>query len=187
MKALRVFKIVGIALISLGIISCVGFLVLAQIAFGPPREITNVSRYSEIRNQWPPSLVQHFPDTIPANATNVQLAYLPSFLQGGSHFQLRLKLPPDKINDLLVHFSATAKRRYEGGDTNDHINQSGGVPTTRFYTSGSSDHSFPATYEILVIDAQPQGNPEFKWNHGYSYGVAIDNSASEIVYWVEEW
>ncbi len=60
------------------------------------------------------------------------------------------------------------------------------MPTTFFYTSDAQD-SFPTTYEILVLDAENKGTPGFKWNHGDSYGVAIDSSASEIVYWAEAW
>jgi hypothetical protein len=61
------------------------------------------------------------------------------------------------------------------------------VPTTFFYTSDSSTESFPATYEILVLNADDKGRPGFKWNHGDSYGVAINSSASEIIYWSEKW
>ncbi len=74
-----------------------------------------------------------------------------------------------------------------GGDKYSNIDTPDGVPTTSFFTSDSDDRSFPATYEILVLEAKPQGNPEFKWNHGYSYGVAIESSASEIIYWAEDW
>lgn len=56
-----------------------------------------------------------------------------------------------------------------------------------FYTGDASEDSFPSSYEILVLDAEDKGTPGFKWNHGNSYGVAIDSSASEIVYWAEQW
>ncbi|MHC5829160.1 MAG: hypothetical protein ACYT04_77935, partial [Nostoc sp.] len=81
----------------------------------------------------------------------------------------------------------SAKHKYKGGNTNDHINQPNGVPTTFFYTSDSYTESFPATYEILVLNAEDKGISGFKWNHGDSYGVAINSSASEIIYWSEKW
>ena len=42
-------------------------------------------------------------------------------------------------------------------------------------------------YEILVLKAEDQSQPGSKWNHGNSYGVAIDVASSEIVYWTEKW
>ena len=74
-----------------------------------------------------------------------------------------------------------------GGDRSDHSNMEGGVPTTYFYTSGTDETSFPDDYEILVLNAEPGGTPDFQWNHGYSYGVAISLKESEIVYWTEYW
>ncbi|MDP5339483.1 MAG: hypothetical protein NWQ28_13010, partial [Nodularia sp. (in: cyanobacteria)] len=104
-----------------------------------------------------------------------------------SFFQVRLKQSPEKIQQLLLQYKNIAKYQYQGGSTNHHVNLPNGVPTTFFYTSDASIESFPATYEILVLDAKHKGTPSFKWNHGDSYGVAIDSSASEIVYWTEKW
>ena len=143
--------------------------------------ITDIARYSEIRAQMGDSeLKRHFPLSIPENAENVQFEYLPKFMMGGSHFQLKLRLPQAEISDLLTEFRSQTKYRFIGGNSSDHANIEGGVPTTYFYTSGTDDHSFQDDYEILVLNAEP-------WNHGYSYGVVISLEKSEIIYWAEYW
>jgi hypothetical protein len=121
--------------------------------------ITDISRYPEIRNQkWSDiHQIKHFPVEIIGGAKALSMAYSPGLMQGSSFFQIRLQQPPDQIQKLLSQYSKIAVHQYWGGDTNDHIK------------------------------AQDQGQPGFQWQHGHSYGVAIDSSASEIIYWVEKW
>ncbi|MEH2386727.1 MAG: hypothetical protein V7K14_13315 [Nostoc sp.] len=178
-----------LALASLSIVGGSFFLRTTFSSTSEPKIITDTSRYKEIRNQlWSnKDEVKHFPNEIPTDAKDVHLAYSPEFLPAGSFFQIRLKEPPKKIEKLLSQYSSSAKHKYKGGNTNDHINEPNGVPTTFFYTSDSHTESFPTTYEILVLNAEDKGRPGFKWNHGDSYGVAINSSASEIIYWSEKW
>lgn len=192
MKRSHFVKIAMILLFSLGSLGVVGGSFFLRKAFSSsitPERITDTSRYRELRQSLSASEypVKHFPPNIPADAKNVKISYSPGFFQGGSHFQIRLKQSPEQINKLLAKYKNQAKNEYRGGNTNDHANLPKGVPTTFFYTSDSEAHSFPATYQILVLGAQDRGTPGFKWNHGDSYGVAIDSSTSEIVYWAEQW
>ena len=178
-------------LLALASFSIVGGSLFLRRSFSSTREpkiITDTSRYKEIRNQlWSDNdQVKHFPNEIPTDAKNVRIAYSPES-QGTSFFQIRLKQPPNKIEKLLSQYRSCALHNYRGGSTNDHINQPNGVPTTFFYTSDSHTESFPASYEILVLNTEDKGRPGFKWNHGNSYGVAINTSASEIIYWSEKW
>jgi hypothetical protein len=185
-------KIAMIVLFSLGSLGVIGGSFLLRKAFSSsnvPEIVTDTSSYAAIRNKlfsngYP---VEHFPQTIPQGAKDIHIAYSPGFLQGGSFFQLRLKQSPEQIKQLLSQYKSVARHQYKGGSTNDHANLPNGVPTTFFYTSETSAESFPPSYEILVLEAQDRGSPGFKWNHGDSYGVAIDSSASEIVYWSEQW
>jgi hypothetical protein len=132
--------------------------------------------------------IKHFPPEIPVDAPNARFIYSPGYLNGGNILQLRVKQPLAKIKKLQSQYQAAAKHKYQGGSTNDHVNLSNGVPTTFFYTSGEdSIQDFPGTSEILVLGVEDRGSEGFKWNHGSSYGVAIDNSVSEIVYWAESW
>jgi hypothetical protein len=174
--------------VGLGIVTAfLAFLFAAVVDFAASvwisavAPIEDVARYPEVRAQFGDSeLVRHFPAAIPPEATEAQFAYIPGFLQGATVIQLRLRLPPEEVADLLAHYRPVAKSRSP--------NQLAGSPPTHFYTSGSADHSWPATYEILVLDAQPQGTPPgSEWNHGYGYGIAVDSERSEVVYWAEEW
>jgi hypothetical protein len=186
MRSSRLLKGIAITLVVLLILGCLALRLLLP-ASGPLGQTTDISCYAEIRDSFEGSiLIQHFPEVIPSDATEVKLEYLPRLMQGGSHFQLRLKLPSNQIEGLYSHFDAIAKLRCMGCETI-HDTRLVEVPTTFFYTSDTDDVSFPESYEILVLDAQPGGSPEFEWNHGHSYGVAIDISASEAVYWFEYW
>ncbi|MBG1261343.1 hypothetical protein [Nostoc commune] len=178
-------------LLALASFSIVGGSFFLRRTFSSTREpkiITDTSRYKEIRNQlWSDNdQVKHFPNEIPTDAKDVRIAYSPES-QGSGFFQIRLKQKPEKIETLLLQYRSSAKHRYRGGNTNQHINQPNGVPTTFFYTSDSPTESFPPTYEILVLNTENKGRLGFKWNHGNSYGVAINTSASEIIYWSEKW
>ncbi|WGV28195.1 hypothetical protein [Halotia branconii] len=185
----KVAMIVLLSFGSLGIISGSFFLKKAFSNTNEPELITDPARYSEIRHQlWSNNdQIKYFPDQIPTDTKSVRIAYSPGFLQGGSYFQVRLKQSPQKIQKLLSQYRNIALHTYRGGSTNDHVNLPNGVPTTFFYTSDSPTESFPPGYEILVLDAQDRGTPGFKWNHGNSHGVAINNLTSEIVYWAEQW
>lgn len=149
--------------------------------------VTDVAQYTEIRAQLGDSIaVRHFPQTIPSDATDVRFFYEPGFLQGGTILQLKLKLPANRIDELYSQYRNMAIYTFVGGDTN-QANLLDDVPIPFFYASDNDEHSFPATYEIIVLGAEPYGKPDFKWNHGTTYGVAIDKSGSEIVYWLEDW
>ncbi|MFK0734265.1 MAG: hypothetical protein ACFKPT_12085 [Gloeotrichia echinulata GP01] len=192
MKRSHLVKIAIIFLFSLSSLGVVGGSFFLRKAFSSsttPEIVTDTSRYRELRESLSSANypIKHFPINIPADAQNVKISYTPGFLQGGSYFQIRLKQSPDKIKKLLSQYKDIAKYEYRGGNTNDHTNLPQGVPTTFFYTSDSPEESFPPTYKILVLGAQDRGSPGFKWNHGDSYGVAIDSSTSDIVYWAEQW
>ncbi len=185
-------QILTISLLLVGSIGVVGGSFFFKQAFNnvsQTKTIKNSDRYQEIRHQlWTSQeLVKHFPQKIPGDAKGEGLFYSPGVLQASNILQVKFKLPPAKIQKLLMEYKKIAKHQYRGGDTNDHVNLPDGVPTTFFYTSEFGAESFPPTYEILVLDAQNRGTAGFSWNHGHSYGVAIDSSTSEIVYWVEQW
>lgn len=185
-------KLATVCLFSVGSfsISLASFLVTKTATNNiTPQIITDVSLYQEIRDhKWSNrDQIKHFPVNIPTNTKPISMAYSPGWRQSSSFFQLRLKQSPEQTKKLLNHYSQIAKYQYQGGDTNDHIKQPQGVPTTFFHTSQSHIEAFPNTYQIFVLKAQEQGQPGFKWNHGSSYGVAINMSSTEVVYWVEQW
>jgi hypothetical protein len=163
---------------------------LPKVLPEPNWVITDAARYSEIRDDdWHNGpLVQHFPDEIPANATDVHVLYSLPFMQKGAYFQLRFKLPPQQIADLLAEYNARAVWKYKGCCYTVGEND---PPLPTFYVDDSPDGAVrPVNYTIFVLGAQPRGGsdpPDFPWNHGHTYGVAINSSISEVLYWAEAW
>jgi hypothetical protein len=156
---------------------------------GKTQIITDISRYPEIRNHKWSNLqqIEHFPLKIPDDAKFLSMAYSSGLIPGSGFFQIRLQHSPAEIQKLLSYYSKNAVKKYQGGDTNDHIKYPNGLPTTFFYTSQSQVEAFPNSYQILVLNAEDKSKGGFKWNRGNSYGVAIDSAAGEIIYWVEQW
>lgn len=173
----------GILLTLLLIAYVVVFNVAGLIFAQATEPVTDVARYAEVRSGYADEVyAQHFPETIPSEATDAQFYLFRGFLQGGMHLQLRLQFPPEVWRDRSAQYAPNAQYRFLAGSppTGDSY-----VPTTSFHTSDTDDRDFPDTYEILVFDAQSQGEPE--WNHGYSYGVVLGEAQSEIIYWAEDW
>jgi len=188
---------IGIAiLLIVGILLCLGlgYLVNELRNIDPLEPRTDISEYPEIRNGYwgkRSHLLQHFPETIPPEATETQM-YFVSTLVGGNVFQLKLTLPPSNIDELWEQYRAKATsevyvRRDMAEGREEKIIQSQEIPTVHSYTSGSSDLEFPDSYEIIVLYAEASGSDENLWNHGAVSGVSIDKSAAEIVYWAEDW
>ena len=156
-------------------------------------EVTDIKKYEQILDDYwdfNKNLVAHFPRPIPPEANDVKFSFLPPFMQGGAHIQLRYSLPSDTISDLYNRYSEKKTRSFIGGDTNEHMNMKEGMPTTFFYTSGSDNLEFPDDFEIMVFDEvlKEEDRPEgHNWNHGHSHGVAISRTRNEIVYWAESW
>jgi hypothetical protein len=152
-----------------------------------PAEYVKIISESERLNK---SLINHFPRKIPVNAKHIKFYYYPGFFQEGAHLQLRYETDPEEINKLYKRFSKLKTKSFIGGDTNLHLEEEYGMPTTIFYTSNSKDKKFPEDYEIMVFDEIPESNDEGVhpyWNHGKTHGVAISKKRNEIIYWAESW
>lgn len=159
---------------------------------------TDISRYPEIRGSSEPDnpLMAHFPRDIPSYAKNVKFYHVPGFLQGGTIVQLRMQLPAEEIAALKAKFQPKAKRQYIPNGTNNspktENSPDGSVITYEypFYTgefsAGDPVPTFPEDYAIYVLE-DTQGPPEYDWNHPESYGVAINETTLEIVYWMDDW
>ncbi|MEO1433359.1 MAG: hypothetical protein AAFV71_30690 [Cyanobacteria bacterium J06633_8] len=192
MKQANILKLATAALLSLVSLGVVGGGFFLTRAFSNTEEtevVIDKSNYQDIRHKsWSNQvLINHFPVVIPTEAEDARVIFYPGSLEYGKIFQLRMKLSEEQIKKMLNEYRTIAKYKYQGGDTNDHANQKNGVPTTFLYTRDLQAESFPLTYEILVLNANNRGSSDFPWNHGDSYGVAINSTTSEIVYWAEEW
>lgn len=154
-----------------------------------PSETTDVSEYTTILSQWQQSgLINHFPPAIPACASDVRLSFFPGFLQGGAHFQIRMKVPPSELKVIETQFRQLTSHQYKGGSFFDHYNddQQNNLPTTSFHTADdpSQTYAFPEHYTLYVIHAKDRGG---NWNHGETCGVAVSIRIGEVIYWAESW
>jgi hypothetical protein len=186
----KIITVISMAFGGIGLVGGGFFLSRASDKSSYNQVVNDVKSYRQVRqHSWSnKTLIKHFPTEIPADAQNVRFVYSPGSMQAGNILQLRFKQPQAKITALLAEYEKVASWKYRGGDSNEHVNKPNGVPTTFFHTSdNSTDNSFPFNYEILVLGVSDKGNKDFKWNHGNSYGVALNTQQEEIVYWAEEW
>lgn len=136
-----------------------------------------------------PDLVSFFPKDCHIGIDNRSFSYLPAFLQGGEHIQLKVQLSNIEFNELLNQYYDDALAIYHGGDTNDHSNMDPNIRTTFYYTSGIDDHKFPDSFEIIVLYARSCNAEDcgFEWNHGETSGLAVNSDENIVVYWAESW
>jgi hypothetical protein len=158
---------------------------LAALAF--PTGTTDVAQYQTKLGEWRPTgLVDHFPNAIPNNAVDVRFSALPKFLQGGGHFQLRMKVPESEIASFEQKHAAMAIVLIQDGE---ETALNGATPPEDvrrpgFHTTDDSSYivpRFPDGYMHYVLYQEGGGN------HGTSYGVSLSTAAREIVYWTEWW
>ena len=178
-------------LFALALILWGGVMLYAADSFGKALEPSvKISRYREVlryvnelwgRNY--PTLIAHFPADIFTDARDV-LFYHQHFLKGGGTIQLRMKLFPERIEEIQARFRLTAKLKYIPGSKDNSIQEECSrkgmmvLSQYTFLTSRVSDRLFP---EILVLDDTSVGYDYLK--RGYTYGVSIDSSTSEVIYW----
>ena len=130
--------------------------------------------------------VNHFPEEIPTDASNVEMYYLPGFLQGGTVFELKLKLAPSEVEEVMKQFEGlgikeVAVDKY-GALTDELLRQARDIQTPNLSTTSSSEP------QMITLGAEPRGSrADFIWNHGVMYGVGVDVTNSEVIYWVEDW
>lgn len=183
---------VGIPLLA-AILLVVGFVgcVACSIHHQTTTNISPTSYPGHLKQWQPKGIVAHFPASIPSHATNVRFSETPGFLQGGGHLQLHLVLPTPDVQSLIQTLTTQAKHIYPGGGSFfSQVNSNpGGVPTTTFHTApGGGGGSFPPDFTFYVLGARHyQGGPNPSWNHGETWGVAINPKSNAVVYWAEDW
>ena len=163
--------------------------------------VTNPKRYEELLRSFPAEH-SHFPQAIPSSATRVVLSFGPRFLRSSTHLQLRVKLPPEEVQAILAKHRQEALSVLPAAQAAEFP-----APLTRFYTGDiqggleASSEAFPDGYLILCLGpyspreakelvdnlGKPGHEYDMPFNNGESYGLAIDVSASEVIYWAEAW
>jgi hypothetical protein len=111
--------------------------------------------YQEIRNYWGQSLyARYLPAALPSTATHIYLN------QSEGETIVRYRLPPVEIQSLLRQFPAE--------------------PVTQQPTRFLSRNPLAPTFNVYVLEESDPSN----WNHPYEYGVAIDATTDEVLYWI---
>ena len=140
--------------------------------------ITDIEQYVEVRSQFGDAdYIQHFPITIPPEAIEAQLYYLPGALQGEMFMQLRVELPEAVWRNVQAEYESQAQYQFAAEDLNSYEFKSP-VLVPRWRVGDDDTTQFPDTYTLLFLSG-----PE---NSLASYGVAFDQASPEIVYWVED-
>jgi hypothetical protein len=130
------------------------------------------------------SVIQHFPKQIPYNSTLLQLYYRPGFLQGGSHFEVRLKTTQQFIGQEYLRFASGNTNIWNGSrvqaDQFLYVN----FHTIDFVRSINFENGtislLPAEYDVVLLNSE-------HGNHGCKSVVALNSNKSEIIYWAEKW
>jgi len=181
--------------IAIAILLTGGFAVYAGAALNSAfaeseKPVTDVSRYQEFRLS-PylfPEVVNHFPSEIPSDGENIYLYFIVGFRRTYD-FQLRMKLPPEQIEKIQARFRLAAILKYIPGRDDNSINDelryginAGLRYGDRLHSDEIEDRSCLKNYELLVLKKTycPGGR-------SLSYGVAIDSSVSEVIYWTNGW
>lgn len=159
-----------VVMLGLGLVTC-----------GPlgPEVATRASDYQTLLRGWEPAdLTDHFPRTIPADATHVSLAAFPGFLQGKAFFQLRMTLPPSEIEAIRARAMARAIRSCPSQCT-DAIQDPAFWSVPTLIAGSPSDERFPSDFVVYAFETNRD------WNHPTGKGVAISVARGEVVYWAE--
>jgi len=148
--------------------------------------ITDVNRYSEVLSSADATspFIAHFPKEIPPEASNVRFAYQPRIMQGAMFLELLMTLPESQINQLQDEYGDLEQYQYseEIGMTD--------IPEPILYLiSDENDENtgFDQNFSIYLISAEPAGKEDFIWNHGTMYGVGINKTTFQVIYWLQYW
>lgn len=158
-----------------GVTACVG-LVAYQLN-EQTKVTTKVAAYPRLLRDWSETgLVDHFPKTIPADATDVSLSVFPGFLQGSGWFQLRMKLPRKALEAINAQAAARAIRTCP-----DQCEMALDDPQLWMIPRLQAGPALVGDLEdeFTVYAFETDGD----WNHHTGKGIAISLARGEVVYW----
>lgn len=175
-RVLRIGALVIAVVIGLGIAA---FVTVACL-FREPELTTRVSDYPSLLRDWSPTgLVDHFPKTIPTQASGVSLSAYPGFLQGSGFFQLRMKLPPQEVEVIAARTKAAAVRSCPNQCTN-NIEDPESWSLPDLVAGTTPERGFPPDFVVYALETDGD------WNHPTGKGIAVSVARSEVVYWAEK-
>lgn len=173
-----IILVVGASVLWLGCLAGIGAWFLHKV-ISPPPFITDVSVYPKVLERYRPTgMVDHFPDAIPPEATDVRMAEFAGYLQGPPHLELRMKLPEDELAAIESQAAAAAAHVLPGGT---HMETDEGlVSGPWFWTSDDEHKRLPAHYTVYVLHTRYTDSSWFSLS-----GVAVSTQAGEVIYWYQ--
>jgi len=144
---------------------------------------TNVHKYAKVLKiyHYPRSkYIKHFPKEIPCHAKNISFWENPQFLQGGSRILLMYETTPMEIEEYRDRYSQQAQIVLPKGKKE--------FVTNEYYVISIDDvlgKKLTDDFEIIILESKPY--QEANWNHGYTYGLAINDITNEILFFSEKW
>lgn len=152
-------------------------------------EIDNPKSYSKILriyNYKKNNEISHFPSKINKDMKGITFVEHPPFLQGGGIIYLSYIDSSDNIVNLETEFNKKSKYILVKDSEYDKLRDKINIPNKVFETLEAKRSSITLDeLKIFIIDSAPY--KEKDWNHGTSYGFAINTKTNRVVYWYERW
>ena len=95
--------------------------------------------------------------------------------------ELLITLPESQIDELWSQYSEMAQYQFTEEKT---LND---IPEPILFLIRDENHELNRKFSIFFIEAQPAGKKDFIWNHGTMYGVGINKTDLEVIYWLQYW
>lgn len=149
---------------------------------------TNVASYEKILriDKYPTNKqISHFPSSIPSDAKEVELKEWEGLGQGKMGMLLSYKISKEEVEySKLIKIYDKAKYKAQNINEYENIKKLIKIPAEVESSLGLKDGVIPPKdFKLYFID----NTPSEEWNHGYSYGVAINNDISKVTYFSFSW
>ena len=95
--------------------------------------------------------------------------------------ELFMTIPENQINELWSKYSSLEKYQFADDKTIKDI------PKPMLYLISDKNNEIDQNFSIFLINTEPAGTDDFIWNHGTMYGVGINKTTFEVIYWLEYW
>ena len=133
--------------------------------------------YPYFKGKWEASRTQHFPQEQDEESERIGFFYTTGFAQAGTEMELLVKYSSEAFTlekARLQQFMPTPEAKLYS----ELLNKT-------YYDTVKSD---ALLFSQQILHAKPTFyNDEPSWNHGQTYGYAIREETSEILYWVSSW
>lgn len=172
-------------LLVIGSAVCSLALLLAISLYASTQTVTDVNRYERVlalADTRDGLMRASFPETIPADASDVSFVYWPALGQGGQFAALSYRAGEETIQAYAEAFGGAA---VWVGRRNDGEAEEYGIFSGTFSGIGVTEEELSRDYLLYVMVSQPSRPDD--WNHGKRNVVAIDQAHSRVIFTAENW